>query len=224
KKHHAVNVGAGSYHSFYVDNDDQVWAWGLNNYAQTGLRERTGEDEAMILHPELVQSLQDHKVTQIVGGEHHSVACTTEGKLLTWGRVDGHQVGQPSDIYDDSNAIFDDNKKPRILLQPTVIDGMSLFLSCTFNMAYDLTSILGIKASFVATGTDTSFVINHEGKVYSWGFSANYQTGQGSTDDVLEPTLIDNTAIRDRKIVWAGAGGQYSVVAAGKDDEVPNGH
>ncbi|OTB12114.1 hypothetical protein K445DRAFT_321370 [Daldinia sp. EC12] len=204
KKHHAINVGAGSYHSFYVDNDDQVWAWGLNNYAQTGLRERTGEDEAMILHPELVQSLQDHKVTQIVGGEHHSVACTTEGKLLTWGRVDGHQVGQPSDIYDDSNAIFDDNKKPRILLQPTVIDG--------------------IKASFVATGTDTSFVINHEGKVYSWGFSANYQTGQGSTDDVLEPTLIDNTAIRDRKIVWAGAGGQYSVVAAGKDDEVPNGH
>ncbi|KAI1806274.1 RCC1/BLIP-II [Daldinia bambusicola] len=204
KKHHAVNVGAGSYHSFYVDNEDQVWAWGLNNYSQTGLREHTGEDEAMILHPELVESLEDHKVTQIVGGEHHSVACTAEGKLLTWGRVDGHQVGQPSNIYNDNNAIFDDNKKPRILLQPTAIDG--------------------INATFVATGTDTSFVISNEGKVYSWGFSANYQAGQGSTDDVDVPTLIDNTAIRDRRIVWAGAGGQYSVVAAGKDDEVPNGH
>ncbi|KAI1472215.1 RCC1/BLIP-II [Daldinia caldariorum] len=204
KRHHAVDVSAGSYHSFYVDNEDQIWAWGLNNYSQTGLREHTGEDEAMILHPKLVESLQDHKVTQIEGGLHHSVACTSEGKLLTWGRVDGHQIGQPSNVYNDDNTIFDDEKKPRILLQPTAIDG--------------------INATFIATGSDTSFVINNEGKVYSWGFSANYQTGQGSTDDVEVPTLIDNSAIRDRRIVWAGAGGQYSVVAAGKDDEVPNGH
>ncbi|KAI4862513.1 GDP/GTP exchange factor [Hypoxylon rubiginosum] len=204
KKHRAVLVGAGSYHSFYVDTDGRVWAWGLNNYAQTGLNDNTGEDDAMVLQPQMVKSLEDYKVCQIVGGEHHSVACTTDGKLLTWGRVDGHQVGQPSTLYTEENAIFDDNGKPRILAQPTVIDG--------------------IKAQFIAAGTDTSFALDEAGKVYSWGFSANYQTGQGTIDDIEVPTMIDNTAIRDRHIIWAGAGGQFSMIAAAADDELPNGH
>ncbi|KAI1770341.1 GDP/GTP exchange factor [Hypoxylon cercidicola] len=204
KKHRAVFVGAGSYHSFYIDSEDRVWAWGLNNYAQTGLNDNTGEDDAMVLQPQVIQSLEDYKVSQIVGGEHHSVACTTDGKLLTWGRVDGHQVGQPSALYTEENAIFDDNGKPRILAQPTAIDG--------------------IKVKFVAAGTDTSFAVDEAGKVYSWGFSANYQTGQGTTDDIEVPTMIDNTAIRDRRIIWAGAGGQFSVIAAAADDRLPNGH
>ncbi|KAI1458679.1 regulator of chromosome condensation 1/beta-lactamase-inhibitor protein II [Annulohypoxylon moriforme] len=203
KKHRAIQVGAGSYHSFYIDESDQVWAWGLNNYAQTGLNDNTGEDDAMVLHPQLVTSLEDQKVSQIVGGEHHSVACTADGKLLTWGRVDGHQVGQPSSIYNEDNALFDGNGKPRILLTPTPIDG--------------------IKTTYVAAGTDTSFAIDEAGKVYSWGFSANYQTGQGTIDDIEVPTVIDNTAIRDRKIIWAGAGGQYSMVAAAANEELPNG-
>ncbi|KAI2609679.1 RCC1/BLIP-II [Hypoxylon fragiforme] len=204
KKHFAVHVGAGSYHSFYIDNEDRVWAWGLNNYAQTGLNVHTGEDDAMVLRPQIVQSLVDEKIRQIVGGEHHSVACTTDGKLLTWGRVDGHQVGHPSSLYTEENAVFDDNQKPRILMEPSVIND--------------------VKATFVAAGTDTSFAIDEAGKVYSWGFSANYQTGQGSTDDTEVPTVIDNTAIRDRKIVWAGAGGQFSMVAAEAAAQLTNGH
>ncbi|KAI0898856.1 RCC1/BLIP-II [Annulohypoxylon nitens] len=204
KKHRATQVGAGSYHSFYIDDNEHVWAWGLNNYAQTGLNDDTGEDDAMVLQPQIVKSLEDQKVSQIVGGEHHSVACTADGKLLTWGRVDGHQVGQPASIYTEDNALFDSNNKPRILLTPTLIDG--------------------IKTTYVAAGTDTSFAIDEAGKVYSWGFSANYQTGQGTIDDIEVPTVIDNSAIRDRKIIWAGAGGQYSVVAAAANDNLPNGH
>ncbi|KAI5861317.1 GDP/GTP exchange factor [Durotheca rogersii] len=204
KKHRAVGVGAGSYHSFYIDTDDQVWAWGLNNYAQTGIDAGTGEDDAMILQPRVVESLGQYKVSQVVGGEHHSVACTTDGRLLTWGRVDGHQVGHRAAIFNKENTVSDDSGKPRILLHPTPIEG--------------------IHATFVAAGTDTSFSLDDGGKVYSWGFSANYQTGQGITEDVEVPTLIDNSAIRDRKIVWAGAGGQYSIVAAEKGEGLVNGH
>ncbi|OTA56257.1 RCC1/BLIP-II protein [Hypoxylon sp. EC38] len=209
RKHRAIFIGAGSYHSFYIDDNHQVWAWGLNNYAQTGLRENTGEDDAMVLQPQIVSSLEDQNVQQIVGGEHHSVARTADGKLLTWGRVDGHQVGHPTSLYTKDNAVFDDNGKPRILLEPTAIEG--------------------IKTKFVAAGTDTSFAVDEAGKVYSWGFSANYQTGQGTTDDIEVPTPIDNSAIRDRQIIWAGAGGQFSVVAAAAQDEsakdeLPNGN
>lgn len=201
-KKYAVDVAAGSYHSFFLDNHGQVWAWGLNNFSQTG-HESVGEDDAMVLEPAVVESLSDLEVKQIAGGEHHSVACTKSGKLLTWGRIDGHQVGQPSEVYTEDNAVFDENKRPRILFVPT--------------------EIKDIKASFVATGTDTSFAITEDGEVHSWGFSANYQTGQGTTDDVETPERIENTAVKDRKITWAGAGGQYSMVGAVHEESQVNG-
>jgi regulator of chromosome condensation len=65
----------------------------------------------------------------------------------------------------------------------------------------------------VAAGTDNSFAITADGKAYSWGFSENYQTGQGVTDDVEVPTLVDNTAVRGKRLTYAGAGGQFSVLA-----------
>lgn len=51
-----------------------------------------------------------------------------------------------------------------------------------------------------------------EGTAYSWGFSTNYQTGQGTIDDIEVPTLIDNTAVRGKKLIAAGAGGQFSIL------------
>ncbi|KAI1734093.1 RCC1/BLIP-II [Xylaria scruposa] len=194
KRHYATDIAAGSYHSFYTDNQGRVWSWGLNNYSQTGHYDDTGKDDAMVLQPKLVASLKDENIEQIAGGEHHSVARTKDGRLLTWGRVDGHQVGQPFDLFTEDNAMFDENKKPRILLKPTAIANLDI--------------------KFVAAGVDTSFAIDSAGRVYSWGFSATYQTGQGTTDDIEIPTLIDNSAVHGRKIVLASAGGQFSVLAA----------
>lgn len=75
----------------------------------------------------------------------------------------------------------------------------------------------------VSAGTDNSFAISKDGKVYSWGFSSNYQTGQGTLDDIHVPTLIDNSAIRDKKIIAAGAGGQFSVVIGVPEEATTNG-
>ncbi|KAI2628185.1 RCC1/BLIP-II [Xylaria nigripes] len=197
KRLHAVNIGAGSYHSFYIDNRQRIWSWGLNNYAQTGHSDGTGKDDAMILLPTVVNSLKDANVTMISGGEHHSVARTSDGKLLTWGRVDGHQVGHPSTLFNEDNCVYDDNNHPRILANPTQVPN--------------------IDTKYVTAGTDTSFAIDTQGRLYSWGFSANYQTGQGITADVTVPTLVDNSAIRDREMIWAGAGGQFSMSAAQHD-------
>lgn len=123
KKHYAVGIAAGSYHSFYVDNQQRVWSWGLNNYSQTGHHDDTGKDDAMVLQPKLVDSLKDADIEMIAGGEHHSVARTRDGRLLTWGRVDGHQVGQPAALFNEDNSMFDENNRPRILLKPTPVPG-----------------------------------------------------------------------------------------------------
>lgn len=204
-KQHAVDIAAGSYHSFYLDNHGKVWSWGLNNFSQTGHSDESGMSDAMVLIPRIVESLEDFNVVGFDGGEHHSVACTEDGKLLTWGRVDGHQVGLKSELFNQDNAVYDDRGKPRILIEPTPVP-----------------DIEGIK--FVTAGTDSSLALNDAGRAYSWGFSGNYQTGQGTMDDIEVPTLIDNTAVKTRKLVWAGAGGQFSALAAPHDDKMSNGH
>ena len=73
---------------------------------------------------------------------------------------------------------------------------------------------IGLTAVFAATNSDSSVAITPDGRAYSWGFSANYQTGQGTDDDVEVATLIDNTATRNEKLNWAGTGGQFGVLTS----------
>ncbi|KAF7543078.1 hypothetical protein G7Z17_g11034 [Cylindrodendrum hubeiense] len=194
-----VKIACGSYHSFAIDKTGQVWGWGLNNFGEIGVESNAGEDDAVILRPAKITFLEDYTITDIDGGEHHSLACSDGGDLITWGRVDGYQVGFEFDKLTEDNAIYDERGNARILFKPTVQP--------------DVTNTVTVTA-----GTDNNFAITSEGKVYSWGFSSNYQTGQGTLDDIHTPTLIDNTAIRGKKIIAAGAGGQYSVLIGAAED------
>ncbi|KAL5606552.1 hypothetical protein BROUX41_002955 [Berkeleyomyces rouxiae] len=190
-----VKVTGGSYHSFALTSDGRVYGWGLNNFGQVGVEGGAGEGDAMVNSPSVVKSLAEYKIKDIAGGEHHSLACTDDGKLLVWGRIDGHQVGLPKEAYTEDNTVFDDNERPRLLFKPTIVEGIPPIES-------------------VAAGTDTSFAVTTDGKVYTWGFSANYQTGLGTTDDIEQPTVIDNSAIKEKRVIFAAGGGQYSLVCA----------
>ncbi|KAK7428324.1 hypothetical protein QQZ08_005221 [Neonectria magnoliae] len=194
-----VKVACGSYHSFAIDKTGQVWGWGLNNFGEIGVESNAGEDDAVILRPAKITALEDYDITDIDGGEHHSLACSGKGDLLTWGRVDGYQVGFEFDKLTEDIAIYDERGNARILFTPTVQPDVSDVIT-------------------VAAGTDNNFAITSEGKAYSWGFSSNYQTGQGTLDDVHTPTLIDNTAVRGKKLISAGAGGQYSILIGVAED------
>lgn len=189
-----VNIGCGAFHSFAVHKSGKVYGWGLNSYCETGVTQGAGDDEAAILHPAVVESLSGKGVTNICGGLHHSIARTEDGQCLVWGRVDGFQSGLKVDSLPESAVVKDDRGHARILNEPTPVPG--------------------IKASFVAAGADHSIAIGEDGRAWSWGFSANYQTGQGTDDDIETATVIDNTAVRGKKLNWAGAGGQYSVLTS----------
>ncbi len=65
----------------------------------------------------------------------------------------------------------------------------------------------------ISAFADGCLVVTKEGQAYSWGFSQNYQTGLGTMDDVEQATLMENAAIRGKKLVVAGAGGQFGVLA-----------
>lgn len=198
-----VDIGSGSNHSFAVHQDGTVYSWGSNNYGQTGIPASAGEDNAVVLRPTVVESLKGHgKVTSIDGGNFHSVAVTDKGECLVWGRVDNHVLGIRPDSLPAEDIIPDVMGKPRILLAATQVPDLD--------------------AAHAAAGIEHSIFVTKDGKAYSCGFGDSYRTGQGDDADIPIATLIDNTAIRGKKIVWAGAGGQYSVLA-GEDVPMVNG-
>lgn len=192
-----VAIGAGSYHSFAVDSNGRVYAWGLNQYGQCGIDQegKTGEDGVAVPKPTIVKSLAQYKITQITGGEHHSAAITDDGKLLTWGRLDANQLGISLENLSSESTVYDEHGKPRFITEPTVVP--------------DLPPI-----AHIACGTHHNIAIDVNGKAHSWGFGENYQVGQGPAgEDIITPTLIDNTAVRNEKLTFSGCGGQFSVVA-----------
>lgn len=198
-----AKVAAGSYHSFALTTDGEVYAWGLNNFAQLGVPDGAGVDGATVLQPTLVESLEPHRVVDVAGGEHHSVVLTDDGHVLVWGRMDIHQCGFARDVCDRANSLFDANDLPRVLVAPT---------------AHDAT--LPGPCAAVAVGTGTSLVVTRDGQAFAWGFNANYQCGLGETDgEVYPPKAIDNSAVRDRKIIAVGCGGQFSMLASRHGEE-----
>ncbi|KIW32070.1 uncharacterized protein PV07_03644 [Cladophialophora immunda] len=192
-------VGAGAYNSFAVKSNGDVYSWGLNNFGQTGIPkefDESGNTKGNDVHmPIVIETLRGKfgKVTCIQGGSHHTVAVTDKFELLVWGRIDGNQSGLKVKELPEDDVVRDSAGHPRILIVPTQIPN--------------------IEALMAAAGSDHCIAIDKNGKAYSWGFSTTYQTGQGTSDDVELATLIDNTAVRDKKLIWAGAGGQFSVVA-----------
>lgn len=200
-----VSIETGGYHSFAISKTGDVYSWGLNNFGETGVMDNAGQDDAVILKPQVVDALKDKTIVSIKGGGHHSLCATSDGDCLVWGRLDGNQCGLSKDFIASlpaDSTIKDERDQPRILAVPTKVP-----------------TIQG-KAAVVTTCSDHNIVVTEEGKAYSWGFSANYQTGQGTIDDVIEATLIDNTAVRERKLNGTTSGGQFSVLTA-KAEEAP---
>jgi regulator of chromosome condensation len=193
-------IGAGSYHSFAIAKDGTVYAWGLNQFGQCGIDRQgfVGEDGAVIASPSIVDALEGYNIVEITGGEHHSLALTSTGQVLSFGRMDCNQLGFP-DSSPPETAILDSRGKPRFTPYPTVIP-----------------SLPPVRKIFC--GSHHNVAIAADGAPWSWGFGEVWQTGHGPhtqdnpSGDVAVPTMIVNTATKGVRMVTGGAGGQFSVL------------
>lgn len=193
-------VFAGEYHSLAIDQDGKVYSWGLNNFGQAGNPDEAG-DGAVIQKPTHAEFFDDKNIVQIACGNHHSLALTADGDIYAFGEMNFHQLGlDPSNLPE--STVREKDGTPAYVPIPTKIEGPNV-----------------PKFKYVAAGTDHSLAISTDGAPYTWGFGETYQLGHGkpagedSPEDEEVPTKIDNTATRGVQIVFAGAGGQFSVLA-----------
>lgn len=197
KKNQVESIAAGPNHSFAVLKDGTVYSWGLNSHMQTGIPYPAAKDDDIITGPTKVKALSEIKM--MAGGARHSIALNNSGELLSFGQLENSALGADWQQYEDDEKMIrrgGDLQKPKIVIQPIKV-------------------AIEAPCKFIASGPEHNIALTEEGRAYSWGFNTSYNCGQGETDgDVEMPTLIDNTAVRTQKLVWAGCGGQFSMVGS----------
>lgn len=75
------NMGAlsmGGFHTLTVDQSNNVWSWGRNNFGQIG--DGTNQDRATPIKLSTITN-----VSQIAAGKTHSLAINKSGDLFSWG-------------------------------------------------------------------------------------------------------------------------------------------
>lgn len=115
-----TKIGSGDYHSFAVDKDGKLYAWGLNTFSQTGIPTSENKDDTILI-PTLVKNLSPYTIKEIDGGAHHTISCTESGQVLVWGRIDNYQGGMEVDKFAESDVYTDEQQRRRYLKNPIVL-------------------------------------------------------------------------------------------------------
>ncbi|CAG8613869.1 9862_t:CDS:2 [Cetraspora pellucida] len=178
-------IFAGSYHSFAVAENGTVYAWGMNNYGQCGIRTR----DEYITQPIRIDFFKDlPKVRQIAAGEHHTLVLLEDGSIYSFGRADYGQLGI-GDVPED-----DDEEPQKIGQKVTTPTNIRNFVPCKFIAAGDFHSI--------AASSDND-------RLYSWGFGEPFGIGD---EEKKEPYLLSDGSLEGRSILAIGGGSQHTVI------------
>ncbi|KAL3156070.1 hypothetical protein ABBQ32_013058 [Trebouxia sp. C0010 RCD-2024] len=177
-----VDIACGSYATYAVDEAGNTWAWGLNNYGQLGM---PGQEPVMT--PQVVPSLQGQNVIQVRGGQHHALALTQEGQLLSFGRPTYGRMGR-LDVSPKSDDCVPEAKP---------VDNLP-----------------GVTVAGMAAGIMVSGCYSSTGEAYLWGANTNSQLGKGDDDeDELVPLKLKETKrFRDRQVIGLEIGGQMAFI------------
>jgi len=158
-----IRVSLGGYHSSALTSTGRLFTWGLNFFGTLGDGTTTDRTTPVEIMARFNLSA-DETITQVSLGGAHSAALTSKGRLFTWG-------------YNFFG--FEDGTPPYILI-PMEIN--SLFIIST-----------GETVNNVSLGYRHSSILTSNGRLFTWGFNANGQLGDGSTTETLTPIEINSS-------------------------------
>lgn len=236
------SIASGEYHALAIDICDRVWAWGLDGFGETGAdptgtvsgrsvegpklpsRELRALGSASDLNvegplppsislPMEVRALANQGVVALAGGGHHSVAITANGRCLAWGRLDAGQLGVA--LEKNHPAVqTDERDRPQICLLPTVVPLEARSNDRGNGPMPDADH--GFCCA-IACGTDHTLMAtraaSHAAFVAGFNGQGQLGLGAGALEEVMTARQIGGKLLRGRTLTWAGAGGQFSMLA-----------
>ena len=143
----AVYAAAGTCHTLCITADGSLFSWGDNAHGQLGIDDDDGDTETRQV-PALVTELQGKKVAHVAAGGFHSICCTADGSVFSWGEGGDGQLGLGEEADD-------------VLVVPTQMGG----------------ELQGKQVVQVAAGSFHSSCVTEDGSVYMWGSNGENQLG-----------------------------------------------
>jgi alpha-tubulin suppressor-like RCC1 family protein len=200
-----INLALGGYHTCAMNNLNQLYCWGYNQYGQLGLgTSGNGADQST---PRLLTPMTN--ITNIALGGYHTCAVNDSKQLYCWGYNYGGQLGI------GTSGTGADKSTPQLLTPMTNITNIALGRgdSCTINSTKQLycwgdgsNGQLGLGTSTnqftpqlltpmtnitnIALGDWHTCAINSANRLYCWGHNVNGQLGLGDTTNRSSPTLV----------------------------------
>ncbi|CAG8466864.1 15822_t:CDS:2 [Acaulospora colombiana] len=201
-------VFSGAFHSFAVQQDGTVYAWGLNNFGQCGFTSK----DVFIMQPTIVEFFNDKRVKIIAAGEHHTLALLEDGRVFSFGRADYGQLGLGE-------------LRQRNIPIPTLIsvsagkvdrseDAMEIDDPMEVESGRPSKSRNPLLCRLITTGDHHSVVVGKDGFLYTFGFGDSGALGNkgkkpGEEDDDEEfdehaPFRVMSKEFENREIQTSG--------------------
>ena len=156
-----IQISLGIKHSSVLTSEGRLFTWGENFYGQLG--DGTTIDRHTPI--EITQNFnlaEGETLTHVSLGDSHSSALTSEGRLFTWGYNWDGQLGDRTTTERHT---------------PTEI-------TSNFSLAEDET------LTQVSLGDFHSSALTSEGRLFTWGYNAYGELGDGTTIERHTPTEI----------------------------------
>jgi len=125
-----VSLFAGGWSTGVVDEKGQVYAWGLNNYGQIGIKPKKGS--TVEYKAKTCDFFKGCAIQKIAAGQHHAVCLDTSGHVHTIGRGDTGQLGV---VESDGSVTAESNTLKKLDLKD--ITDVSTGSSCSYAIDKD---------------------------------------------------------------------------------------
>lgn len=222
-----ICVSAGELHSAAVTDDGELYVWGDGFCGQLGLADKRPQ-----LTPQLVEKggLEDEIVLSVSCGARHTLVCTEEGEVFSFGLGHFGVLGRSFTPYEYFNNaavqglgvevanhdIEDTNTNIRTLDDQTR-QQLDLISNLTLDDGSDqcipkvIEALQGIKIIGVSAGHRHSMFLGANGDVYTCGDGSGGALGHGDTEKQDFPIKVQYFVRNNIKIMQISAGVDISM-------------
>jgi len=210
-----LQISCGRKHVLALGENNIVMSWGRGYFGQLG-----HNDDCSYNAPKVINALEPHrlgtKIIQVVCGASHSGALAENGRAFMWGL---NKSGQCGILYSKADAITEprpvENSSIGALRGTKLVCGRNHSAMLTndgrvFTWGAASFGRLGIVEAYkiqtlplevpffrtipihsLVSGDFHMLALGHDCSVYSWGYNAEGQCGQGNLFNLKTPRRID---------------------------------
>jgi alpha-tubulin suppressor-like RCC1 family protein len=200
----ASAIAVGGAFSFSIQTDGGVFAWGFNSVGQLG----DGTFTTRTRPVQITGLAGGSGVVRIAGGDSHSMALKSDGRVLTWGANNMGQLGRgafdlPLSIpaFPDVDVIAAGAAGSHNLARKSDGSVWSWGLNGSGQLGDGTTTTrttpvqvtgLGVSSnvSSLSAGSSHSLALKLDGTVLAWGANSNGQLGDGTTISKMNPVQV----------------------------------